>query len=101
MIAAVMTALVKTEIGPTPGFIVTAPVMGSGKGKFADLVSIVKTGRKTPMQTMPQDRNKSQSEVRFSGFLDPAGNPRGPEPPYDHRLRQFHPITLPTRFCVS
>jgi hypothetical protein len=69
MVAAVLTALVKTEIGAAPGFVVTAPIWGSGKGKFADIVSIIKSGRRVAMMAMPTDKKGNQDEVKFQDKL--------------------------------
>lgn len=66
MVCLALTALVKPEIGPAPGFVVTATVMGSGKGLLTDVVSIIKTGHRSPMLSMPTDRKGNQDEIKFS-----------------------------------
>ncbi|SMF94593.1 CHC2 zinc finger [Methylomagnum ishizawai] len=69
LITAVLTGLVKTMCGPAPGFIITAPVFGSGKGKLADIIGIILTGRTVPMMTMPVDSKGKADEKEFKKAL--------------------------------
>lgn len=69
LVAAVLTGLMKTEIGPAPGIVITAPVFGSGKGKLADIISIIVTGHATPMLTWPRDGRGKGDEGEFKKML--------------------------------
>lgn len=69
LVAGVMTGLMKTEIGPAPGIVITAPVFGSGKGKLADIISIIVTGHIAPMMTMPLSSRGKGDEVEFKKAL--------------------------------
>lgn len=94
MVAAVLTALVKTECGAAPGTVVTAPIWGSSKGKFVDVVSIVKCGRRAPLMTMPCDRRGVADEGKledmlFAAMLDGSGLMF-----IDEVQRQLHSSTL-------
>lgn len=55
MVAGVLTALMRPELGPAPGFFYGAPGPGSGKSYVAHMTSIVATGREAPMMTLPVD----------------------------------------------
>jgi len=94
MVAAVLTTLVKTECGAAPGTVVTAPIWGSSKGKFVDVVSIVKCGRRAPLMTMPCDRAGRADEGKledmlFAAMLDGSGLMF-----IDEVQRQLHSSTL-------
>lgn len=94
MVAAVLTTLVKTECGAAPGTVVTAPIWGSSKGKFVDVVSIVKCGRRAPLMTMPCDRRGQADEGKledmlFAAMLDGSGLMF-----IDEVQRQLHSSTL-------
>jgi putative DNA primase/helicase len=55
LVAAVLTALMRPELGPAPGFFIGAPTPASGKSFLAHIISIIATGREAPMMTLPQD----------------------------------------------
>lgn len=94
MVAAVLTSLVKTEIGAAPGWVVTAPIWGSSKGKFVDIVSIVRCGRRAPMMTMPADRRGSPDEAKLEDQLFAALLDGGGLMVIDEVQRQLHSTTL-------
>jgi hypothetical protein len=78
MIAAVLTALVKTEVGAAPGWVVSEPIWGSSKGKFVDVVSIVRCGRRAPVMTFPTNSRGQADEAKledqlFAALLDGGG----------------------------
>lgn len=94
MVAAVLTALVKTEVGAAPGWVVTAPIWGSSKGKFVDVLSIIRCGRRAAMMTMPCDRRGGADESKledmlFAAMLDGSGLMV-----IDEVQRQLHSTTL-------
>jgi len=68
LVAAILTGLMKTEIGASPGFFITAPVFGTGKGMLADIVSIIVSGRTAPKMVMPQDETELKAGL-FSALL--------------------------------
>jgi putative DNA primase/helicase len=72
LISALLTALQKTEIGASPGVVITAPVFGCGKGKLADIISIVMTGRTAPMMTLPCDSRGKVDEKELHNKLGSA-----------------------------
>ena len=55
LVAMLLTAVQKSELGATPGFMVSAPTPGAGKGKIVDIIGMIATGRAMPMAPMPAD----------------------------------------------
>ena len=72
LVSAVLTGLMKTVVGPAPGTIITAPVFGTGKGKLADIISIIVTGHAVPMMVMPMDGKGKADEKAFGVTLNAA-----------------------------
>jgi hypothetical protein len=49
--------------GPTPMYLVEAPRIASGKGKFCNLVSIVHTGQECHITTLPGDDDEARKRI--------------------------------------
>ena len=62
-IGTLLTTAVKEYVGLSPMALIDAPTQGTGKGKLAQLVSIVATGRELPVSTEVRDDEEWRKQI--------------------------------------
>jgi Domain of unknown function (DUF3854) len=67
VIAASLTPLVREMIsGPTPLFLIDAPIHGSGKGLLAQTLGMIVTGTAPAVTTQPRDQDEERKRITSS-----------------------------------
>ena len=63
-LATMLNQLIRTALdGPTPLSIVDAPAAGTGKTLFAEIVSIIATGRPATLFSAPRDEDEARKQI--------------------------------------
>ena len=64
IIAAALTPVVREMIaGPTPLFLIDAPIQGSGKGLLAQTLGVIVTGEPPAVMTQPRDQDEERKRI--------------------------------------
>lgn len=69
-IGTLLTTTVKEYVGLAPLALIDAPTQGTGKGKLAQLVSIVATGRELPVSTEVRDDDEWRKQITSTLLAD-------------------------------